>query len=147
MKTKLKVVDSMNTRVADYRRLRCPACKGPLHQGAAFLCSKCDVRYPMVDGVPVMLSDKRARDGEQDLAVEKKFYEDMFAGLRGLEDGHHHLWPRTGLRLHGRSERERCSKRAAAPASRRESVQARLEVTRSTYWWGVRRRAPAEHEG
>ena len=35
-----------------------------------------------------MLSERPKGDGEQDLAVERKFYEDMFSGLKGLEDGH-----------------------------------------------------------
>jgi SAM-dependent methyltransferase len=35
-----------------------------------------------------MLSEGVGADGEQNLAVEKKFYEDMFAGVKGVEDGH-----------------------------------------------------------
>ncbi len=36
--------------------LRCPACHGELTDGAAsFTCAACDVTYPVVDGVPVLL--------------------------------------------------------------------------------------------
>jgi SAM-dependent methyltransferase len=45
------------------------------------------VTYPIVDGIPVMLPGEM-NDGEQNLAHEKDFYEDMFAGVKGVEDGH-----------------------------------------------------------
>ena len=48
--------------------------------------------YQIRDGIPVMLASKGDADRAQDLSVEKAFYESMFAGLKGLEDGH---WPMT----------------------------------------------------
>jgi SAM-dependent methyltransferase len=35
-----------------------------------------------------MLAGGLSSDGEQNLAVEKQFYEDMFSGVKGVEDGH-----------------------------------------------------------
>jgi ubiquinone/menaquinone biosynthesis C-methylase UbiE/uncharacterized protein YbaR (Trm112 family) len=69
-------------------KLRCPVCKGTLSGETALLCSRCQKSYPIVNDIPVMLSGDAVSDGEQDLGVEQKFYEDMFAGVRGVEDGH-----------------------------------------------------------
>jgi SAM-dependent methyltransferase len=75
--------------MTDYSIVRCPVCKGALAASEAeLLCQKCNKRYPIVDGIPVMLSQVEHQDGEQNLALEKKFYEDMFAGVKGVEDGH-----------------------------------------------------------
>jgi SAM-dependent methyltransferase len=74
--------------MADYSKLRCPVCKGELFQNGSLQCTNCRKSYPIVDGIPVMLSDQASRDGEQNVALEKQFYEDMFAGIKGVEDGH-----------------------------------------------------------
>ena len=72
----------------DFSNLRCPACHGTLTSGASLGCRRCSVTYPIIDGIPVMLPRGQSTDGEQDLAVEKKFYEDMFSDLKGVDDGH-----------------------------------------------------------
>jgi ubiquinone/menaquinone biosynthesis C-methylase UbiE/uncharacterized protein YbaR (Trm112 family) len=73
----------------DYSIVRCPVCKGALTASSTELhCPSCNKRYPIVDGIPVMFSNAQKTDGEQNLAVEKQFYEDMFAGIKGVEDGH-----------------------------------------------------------
>lgn len=41
--------------------LACPRCHGPLvdaDQGRALDCVACDVRYPVRDGIPVLLRDQ-----------------------------------------------------------------------------------------
>jgi len=39
--------------------LACPACKAPLvEQGERLVCTKCGRRYPIRDGIPVMLIDE-----------------------------------------------------------------------------------------
>lgn len=41
--------------------LACPRCQGPLVdavQGTALDCMACDVRYPVRDGIPVLLKDQ-----------------------------------------------------------------------------------------
>ena len=44
--------------------LACPACKTPVHLEADFIvCSACGRRYPIRDGIPVMLIDE-AEQGE-----------------------------------------------------------------------------------
>jgi SAM-dependent methyltransferase len=68
--------------------LCCPVCKGTLNATSELRCQSCSRVYPIVDGIPVMLPDVKSADSEQDLEVEKDFYEKMFGGLRGLEDGH-----------------------------------------------------------
>ena len=73
--------------MADYAILRCPACKGRLTEGDGLSCAACKVRYPIVGGVPVMLAGSR-HDAEQNLEAEKEFYENMFAGVTGTNDGH-----------------------------------------------------------
>ncbi len=86
-----QVIEPIRRRVPymrDFAILRCPVCKGILRQGPELHCQRCGTNYPIVDGIPVMLRDQRDVDGEQNPAVEKQFYEDMFSGLRGLEDGH-----------------------------------------------------------
>jgi len=39
--------------------LACPLCKTPVHQdGERLVCSTCQRRYPIRDGIPVMLIDE-----------------------------------------------------------------------------------------
>ena len=39
--------------------LACPVCKSEVSQDGNFIvCSKCGRRYPIKDGIPVMLSDE-----------------------------------------------------------------------------------------
>lgn len=39
--------------------LACPLCKTPVHQeGDRLICSACQRRYPIRDGIPVMLIDE-----------------------------------------------------------------------------------------
>ena len=41
--------------------LACPACKGPLTQvenGPGLLCGPCGLRFPVRDGIPVLLTDE-----------------------------------------------------------------------------------------
>ena len=39
--------------------LACPLCKTPVHQeGGHLICSTCQRRYPIRDGIPVMLIDE-----------------------------------------------------------------------------------------
>jgi uncharacterized protein YbaR (Trm112 family) len=42
------------------RLLACPQCKGPLaeEEDNWLLCDSCRVRYPLRDGIPVMLLDE-----------------------------------------------------------------------------------------
>ena len=44
--------------------LACPACKTPVHlEGDRIVCDTCGRRYPIRDGIPVMLIDE-AEQGE-----------------------------------------------------------------------------------
>jgi uncharacterized protein len=44
--------------------LACPACKTPVHlEGDRIVCDACGRRYPIRDGIPVMLIDE-AEQGE-----------------------------------------------------------------------------------
>lgn len=41
------------------KRLACPVCKSPLAaEGEKLACCKCGRRYPVRDGVPVLLADE-----------------------------------------------------------------------------------------
>ena len=43
--------------------LACPACKGDVRlEGVKIVCAKCGLRYPVKDGVPVMLIDEGEKD-------------------------------------------------------------------------------------
>ena len=42
----------------DYSALRCPDCKGKLTGGDGLYCEICKVRYPVVDGIPVLFSER-----------------------------------------------------------------------------------------
>jgi ubiquinone/menaquinone biosynthesis C-methylase UbiE/uncharacterized protein YbaR (Trm112 family) len=72
-----------------FDKLRCPQCKGGLlEKDDALNCAKCKTDYPVRSGIPVMLPNLESLDQEQNLAVEKDFYEQMFSDLKGFEDGH-----------------------------------------------------------
>ena len=72
----------------DYSRIRCPQCKGVLANEKDFHCMKCNITYSIKDEISVMLPDLKSVDEEQNLAVEKEFYENMFSDLKGFDDGH-----------------------------------------------------------
>ncbi len=47
--------------------LVCPACKGrvePADEGRGLVCRACRLRYPVRDGIPVMLVDEAERIGD-----------------------------------------------------------------------------------
>jgi uncharacterized protein YbaR (Trm112 family) len=49
--------------------LVCPACKGGLEtveEGAGLICRACRLRYPVRDGIPVMLVDEADNIDDQD---------------------------------------------------------------------------------
>ncbi len=74
----------------DYMKLHCPNCRSGLTSasGNGLHCLKCNLTYPVKDGIPILLPDLESVDSEQDLAIEKDFYENMFSDVKGLEDGH-----------------------------------------------------------
>ncbi len=42
--------------------LACPACKGPVElQEDRIVCQQCGLRYPIRDGIPIMLVDEAER--------------------------------------------------------------------------------------
>lgn len=48
--------------------LVCPACKQGvdlLEDGSALICKACGLKYPVRDGIPVMLIDEAEKIGEQ----------------------------------------------------------------------------------
>jgi len=70
--------------------LYCPACKQGLLNAAdeGLYCAVCRTTYPVKDGIPMLLTSTEHTDREQDLQVEKEFYENMFSDLKGFDDGH-----------------------------------------------------------
>lgn len=68
--------------------LRCPTCKGRLDSKEALTCTKCQCTFHIKNGIPILLPDSQMVEKEQDTVVEKEYYEAMFGGLRGPEDGH-----------------------------------------------------------
>lgn len=45
--------------------LACPACKGNVeHKDDRIVCVQCGRRYPIQDGIPVMLVDKAEKSGK-----------------------------------------------------------------------------------
>lgn len=74
--------------MVDYLKIRCPVCKGKLLKEEGFRCVHCNIAYPIRNGIPYMLPSLESVDNEQDIDVEKKFYEKMFSNLKGLDDGH-----------------------------------------------------------
>ena len=71
-----------------FSMLRCPTCKGRLDSKEVLACTKCGNTYNIKNGIPIMLQESPSLEVEQDTVVEKEFYEAMFGGLRGPEDGH-----------------------------------------------------------
>lgn len=69
-------------------KIRCPICKGELIIGNPLSCSHCNLIFPVKNGIPIMLPDINNDVKEQDVALEKEFYEKMFTNLKGLDDGH-----------------------------------------------------------
>ncbi len=48
--------------------LVCPRCKGklePMDDGASLVCRGCRLKYPVVDGIPVMLIDEAEELGDE----------------------------------------------------------------------------------
>ena len=72
----------------EYKRIRCPLCKGKLIIEESLRCSNCNITYPIKNSIPVMLPSLESVDNEQDLALEKEFYEEMFSDVKGFDDGH-----------------------------------------------------------
>ena len=49
--------------------LACPRCKGEVTlsgDGAGLDCAACSLRYPVRDGIPVMLVDEAEKTGDQE---------------------------------------------------------------------------------
>jgi len=49
----------------DFDIFVCPECKGKLkyvEDGHIFICTECGRKYPIIDGIPIFLSDKEAED-------------------------------------------------------------------------------------
>jgi uncharacterized protein YbaR (Trm112 family) len=47
--------------------LVCPECKGglePVEEGTGLICRACRLRYPVRDGIPVMLVDEAEKIGD-----------------------------------------------------------------------------------
>jgi uncharacterized protein YbaR (Trm112 family) len=45
--------------------LACPGCRGPLVEvpdGTALLCDSCRLRFPVEEGIPILLLDQATRD-------------------------------------------------------------------------------------
>jgi uncharacterized protein len=46
--------------------LACPACKTPVRlEDQKLICETCDRRYPIRDGIPIMLMDEAEQPGKQ----------------------------------------------------------------------------------
>jgi uncharacterized protein YbaR (Trm112 family) len=71
--------------MSDFSNLTCPACHGTLTPGAGLGCYRCSVTYLIVDGMPVMLPSGRSADSEQNLLVEKQFYDGRLAAWSPAE--------------------------------------------------------------
>jgi len=74
-------------------KLACPFCKGKLIANSGLHCTRCDLSYPYLHGIPNFLppelqqkynSDVKA----QDFREEQEFYQRLFSNLNGLDDGH-----------------------------------------------------------
>ncbi len=52
-------MDEQTLTAEDLRWLACPVCHSPLQpEAGAVQCEGCRRRYPIVDGVPVLLADR-----------------------------------------------------------------------------------------
>jgi len=46
--------------------LACPNCKGPLREsGDALVCNACRLKYPVREGIPVLLAEEAEQIGEE----------------------------------------------------------------------------------
>lgn len=46
--------------------LACPVCKGSLRMDeSSLVCTSCRLRYPIRDGIPVLLAEEAERAGEE----------------------------------------------------------------------------------
>ncbi len=55
--------------------LACPACKGPLTQlenEPGLLCRPCGLRFPVRDGIPVLLADEAEKCGDRGLGTRDR---------------------------------------------------------------------------
>src|SRR5690349_1260280 len=64
--------------------LRCPACRGELQlDGDSLVCS-CEARYPVVDGVPVLIDEARSVFSIQSFTRRKETFFVKPSRLRGI---------------------------------------------------------------
>ncbi len=54
-----------------FKLLACPNCKGPLEHGEQLVCAGCDIDYPVLAGVPVLINEARSLFSVSDF-VEKR---------------------------------------------------------------------------
>ncbi len=71
-----------------YSNIHCIVCRESITLAEDLFCAKCKTKYSIKDGIPIMLTNLESVDSEQDLAIEKDFYENMFSDLKGFDDGH-----------------------------------------------------------
>lgn len=75
-------------------KMVCPLCRTPLTDVKKSLtCSKCNMTYHYLDGIPNFLPDELMLKYNkelklQDLNEEKSFYDKMYQNLKNLDDGH-----------------------------------------------------------
>lgn len=65
----MKMPNLLNQFLED--TLACPVCRGPLHAGPTpaktlwLTCSRCRLRYPVEDGIPVLIRERAVPDGNE----------------------------------------------------------------------------------
>ena len=74
-------------------KLACPFCKGKLIVDSGLHCTRCDLSYPYLHGIPNFLPPElhqKYNSGAkiQDFHEERNFYDRLFSNLNGLDDGH-----------------------------------------------------------